>query len=64
MAELTERERAAQMLIVHEVDKAMNLLKVHFTTYCQQNNVKDVPNAYITASIDIFLKSYIEGAKK
>jgi hypothetical protein len=63
MAELIERERAAQMMIVYEVKKAMDLLKVHFETYCTQNNVKEVPNAYISASIDIFLKSYTEAAK-
>jgi hypothetical protein len=59
---MNQNERAAQILIVHEVTKAMDLMQNHYETFCKNNNVKSVPFDYIKTSTMIFKESYVKAA--
>ena len=68
---LSADERKAQMLILAEIDKALDLLQTHLQKYCDEvapeyigQKATSVPMVYIANSIKIIKENYRKGAEE
>lgn len=59
---LTKKEKEAQILIVKEVEKAVNLYVDTCQSYCDNNKTSHVPIILLQEYRKILLKSYKKGA--
>lgn len=55
---LTTKEKEAQRLIIHEIEKSHDLLITHLEKFCADTAGKSVPLIYIKESIKILLQGY------
>lgn len=61
---MTAKEKAAQQMILGEINKAMDLLEGHFKKFCAETNGTAVPMNYISNSIKVLKENMAKGAEK
>lgn len=58
---MTKKEIEAQDIIVHEVEKVVNILHAHLKKFSTDNGATSVPIVYIDHSVKILLENYKKG---